>query len=315
MKFKEMDIEEISKKFVDNLVETNRGFDFYVNWNNIDDYKKFEVELNAMNVLIKNDNIESKFYELAKKIPTFVATFPLLFALSKTERQDVWSGRDILSIVNEYLDGDDNFQYSFDISKLQSGLNDEDIYKYYILFDRIGLKYLFENLLEKSVIDYVIGVLVGLDTNGRKNRGGTAFEDACEPIICEICEHNGIELITQKQFKYLRDLGFSISEDIANRKADFILVKGEKILNIEVDYFFRGGSKPEEIIDSYINRQKDLADTGIGFALLTDGMCWDNKDKNQLQKGFRKLDNLLNYHLAKVGMLEEIIVDYFREEI
>lgn len=311
MKYKEMDIDEISSIFVDNLVETNRGFDFYVNWDNATDYKILEIELNAMNVLIKSDDIEKKFYDLAKKIPTFIATFPLLFALSKTERQDVWSGKNDLSIVNEQLDGDDNYKYSFKIEDLKKGLTEDEIANYYLLFDRIGLKHLFENLLEKSIIDYAIGVLVGLDTNGRKNRGGTAFEDACEPIIDEICKHYGVDLISQKQFKVLRDYGFTISEDVANRKADFILVKGDKILNIEVDYFFRGGSKPEEIIDSYINRQNDLSKLGIGFALLTDGMCWDNKDKNQLQKGFRNLDNLMNYHLSKTGMLEEIISSYF----
>jgi len=311
MKFKEMEIEKISELFVDNLVETNRGFDFYVNWENAEDYKDFEIELNAMNVLIRTDDIKVKFYELAKKLPTFIATFPLLFALSKSERQDVWNGKNSLLVVNEQLDGNDNFKYDFNVSNLKKGLDDSKIEEYYVLFDRIGLKHLFENLLEKSVIDYVIGVLVGLDTNGRKNRGGTAFEDACEPIISEICAHYGIKLISQKQFKVLRDFGFEISEDIANRKADFILIKDKKVLNIEVDYFFSGGSKPEEIIDSYINRQNDLAKLNIGFALLTDGMCWDNKDKNQLQKGFRNLDNLINYHLSKIGMLEEIISDYF----
>ena len=113
----------------------------------------------------------------------------------------------------------------------------------------MGLKDLFENLLEKSVIDYVIGVLVGLDSNGRKNRGGTAFEYACEPIIAEVCKKYDISMTSQKQFKVLKDYGFEVSPDVANRKADFILVKDNKVLNIEVDYFFRGGSKPEEIIE------------------------------------------------------------------
>lgn len=312
MEYKNMDINELSDLFVNNLIETNRGFDFYVNWDNAIDYKKFEIELNAMNVLIKSDDIESKFYDLAKRLPTFIATFPLLFALSKNERQDIWNGKDSLNIVNEKLDGEDNFKYTFEIERLKKGLSDEQISEYYTLFDRIGLKYLFENLLEKSVVDYVVGVLVGLDSNGRKNRGGTAFEDACKPIIAEICKSYDIKLISQKQFKVLRRYGFEISEDVANRKADFILVKDRKIFNIEVDYFFRGGSKPEEIIDSYINRQNDLEKLNIGFALLTDGMCWDNKAKSQLRKGFRKLKNLLNYHLSKSGMLEEIISEYFK---
>lgn len=309
--YKDMSIEELSEKFVNNLVETNRGFNFYVDWNNAMDYKQFEIELNAMNVLIRCENIHDKFVELVKKVPTVVATFPLLFALSKDERKSVWKGKNELKVVNEDLDEDDFYSYNFDIQLIKNGISDENIEIYYIFFEKMGLKDLFQNLLEKSVIDYVIGVLVGLDSNGRKNRGGKAFEFACEPIIAEICKHHNVQLISQKQFKVLTKLGFKISEDVANRKADFILVKNNKVLNIEVDYFYRGGSKPEEIIDSYINRQNDLKKIGIGFALLTDGFCWDNKDKNQLQKGFRNLDYLLNYHLAKYGMLDDIVKSYF----
>jgi len=309
---KEIDIEELSEKFVNNLVETNRGFNFYVDWNNVLDYKQFEIELNAMNVLIGSDNIHDKFVTLIKKMPTVVATFPLLFALSKKERKNVWKGKNELKVVNEDLDEDDFYSYNFDISSIKKGMSEEDIENYYVFFDKIGLKNLFENTLKTSVIDYVIGVLVGLDTNGRKNRGGKAFELACEPIISEICASNKVQLITQKQFKVLKKMGINISKDIANRKADFILIKNQKVLNIEVDYFYGGGSKPEEIIDSYINRQNDLKKLGIGFVLLTDGLCWDNKDKNQLQKGFRNLDYLLNYHLAKYGKLNEIVKEYFK---
>lgn len=309
--YKEKSVEELSKIFVDHLVPTNRGYSFFVNWNNAEAYKDFEIELSAMNVLIRCDDMNRKFRELVKKLPSVIQTFPLLFALSKNERYDAWNGKTKLSIVNSELDSDDNFEFDFSSITFSKPLSDKQVDEYYELFCNIGLKSLFENLLEKSVIDYVIGVLVGLDSNGRKNRGGTAFEDACYPIISELCEKYGIKLISQKNFKSLRDEGFNISEDVANRKADFILVKDNKALNIEVDYFFRGGSKPEEIIDSYINRQHDLRKVNIAFALLTDGLCWDNKDKNQLQKGFRNLDYLLNYHLAKYGMLEEILIDYF----
>lgn len=311
--YKEKSVEELSKIFVDHLVPTNRGYSFFVNWDNAEAYKDFEIELNAMNVLIRCDDMNKKFRDLAKKIPSVIQTFPLLFALSKNERNDVWNGKTKLSIVNSELDSNDNIEFDFSKRTFSKPLSDKQIDEYYELFCNIGLKSLFENLLEKNVIDYVIGILVGLDSNGRKNRGGTAFEDACYPIISELCKKYGIKLISQKNFKILRDEGFKISDDVANRKADFILVKGSKALNIEVDYFFRGGSKPEEIIDSYINRQHDLSKVNIGFALLTDGLCWNNKDKNQLQKGFRKLDHLLNYHLAKYGMLEEIIIDYFME--
>lgn len=309
--YKNMSTDELAEIFVDNLVATNRGFNFYVNWGNVLDYRKFAIELNAMNVLIRCDDIHAKFVELARKLPTVIATFPLLFALSKGERKAVWKGETNLRVVNEDLDEDDFYSYNFNVSELNGNLSDETIEIYYIFFEKMGLKNLFENLLEKSVIDYVIGVLVGLDSNGRKNRGGTVFEDACEPIIASICKKYDISLLSQKKFRVLKNYGFTISPDIANRKSDFILIKGNKVLNIEVDYFFKKGSKPEEIIDSYINRQNDLKKLNIGFILLTDGLCWDNKDKNQLQKGFRHLDHLINYHLAKYGMLDEILKDYF----
>lgn len=307
----EMNYDELSEIFVNNLLETNRGFDFYVNWKNADAYKDFEIELNAMNVLIRAKNIKEKFYELARKLPTFIGTFPLLFALSKNERNEIWNGKNPLAVVGDEIGNDENLKYTFEIKKLKKGLAENEIEQYYYFFERIGLKHLCENLLEKSLIDYVVGVLVGLDSNGRKNRGGTAFEDACEPVIRKICQKYNVQVISQKQFKYLREYGFEVSEDVENRKADFILVKDNKALNIEVDYFFRGGSKPEEIIDSYINRQNDLNKINMGFVLLTDGLCWDNKSKNQLQKGFRNLNYLMNFYLAKNGMLEEVINNYF----
>lgn len=307
----EMNYDELSEIFVNNLLETNRGFDFYVNWGNAKVFKDFEIELNAMDVLIKAKDIKEKFFSLARKLPTFIATFPLLFALSKNERTEAWNGKNLLAVVGDEIGNDENLQFSFEMKKLNQGLSEKEIESYYYFFERIGLKNLCENFIEKSFVDYVIGVLVGLDSNGRKNRGGTAFEDACEPIIKKICDKYDVMLISQKQFKKLEEYDFKISEDIANRKADFILVKENRVLNIEVDYFFRGGSKPEEIIDSYINRQRDLDKLNMKFALITDGLCWDNKSKNQLQKGFRNMDYLMNFYLAKNGMLEEIVRTYF----
>ena len=295
----EMNYDKLSEIFVNNLLETNRGFDFYVNWENAKAYKEFEIELNAMNVLIKADNIKDKFYKLVEKVPTVIATFPLLFALSKNERTEVWNGKNLLAVVGDEIGNDENLKFSFEVDKLKQGLSKEEIENYYYFFERIGLKDLCENLAEKSLTDYVIGVLVGLDSNGRKNRGGTAFEDACEPVIKKICEKYNVTMLSQKQFKKLKDYGFSISEDIANRKADFILIKNNKALNIEVDYFFGGGSKPEEIIDSYINRQHDLDKLNMGFVLLTDGLCWDNKSKNQLQKGSNTISFSLVYFNIK----------------
>lgn len=303
----EMDKAELVREFVNNLLETNRGFSFYVDWKNAECYKPFIIELNAMNCLIKSQDFDNQFRDLLKKLPSVIATFPLLFALSKNERQSIWAGKTNLQVVNSKLEYEDDMSFSFSKRKANEKLTDKEVEQYLFFVEQIGIKHLLLNLAEKSLIDYVIGVLVGLDSNGRKNRGGTAFEDACFPIIMDVCRPLGIEVIAQKNFNILRNYGFAIDEDIANRKADFILVKGNKVINIEVNFFSGGGSKPEEIIDSYINRQADLARNNIVFFLITDGKCWDNENKNQLTKGFRHLNYLMNYNLAKNGMLAEMV--------
>lgn len=313
---KDYDLLSIKEKktiFTENLVSTNRGFNFYVDWRNAEAYEEFDIELNALNVLIRiddNDLFKEKFTLLLKKLPTVIQTFPLLFSLARKEREDIWKEKTVLNILEDVDLDKDALVYDFIIpSELSSNFID----KYYDFFKRIGLKNLFQNLLEKNVLDYVTGILVGLDSHGRKNRGGKAFELASEPIIRKICQKYGIELLIQKQFKYLQsEYKMNINDNIANRKADFILIKNEKVINIEANFYFASGSKPEEIIDSYVNRQYELKQNNIEFIYLTDGVgCWGNIDKNQLIKGFNSINYILNFYMLKKEYFENIIKKIF----
>lgn len=292
------------------MLETNRGFNFYVDWDNVVGLDSYTIELHALDSLIgRKEDFERVFTTLLHRVPSVVKTFPFLFALSKAERDSVITSKGFLQVVGTEIDSEDLQRYTFHVAE---SFTDEQIRNYLVFFEQMGLKHLFQNLLERSTIDYVIGVLVGLDSNGRKNRGGKAFELACEPIIREVCGQYGVEVITQKQFKTLLEKGFTIDEDVSNRKADFILTKGTKSMNIEVNFYSGTGSKPEEIIDSYINRQSDLRRNNVDFALITDGNCWRGTT-NQLQKGFRHLNYLLNYKMLKNGVLEEILRNIFAD--
>lgn len=312
MGFLNIQPEELVKIFTTNILSTNRGFNYYVDWSNIDGYQEFFVEIHAMDVLIRcNENsFAEKFYTLVRKLPSVTLLFPYLFGLAKNERDKLYKGKDKLIIIQDELDKADHLIYSF--PKTLNHFSEKDIDMYYDFFVQMGLKHLYQNIIEKSTLDYIAGVLVGMDSNGRKNRGGKAFELACQPLFEKICEKYHLTLLSQKQFKILTNYGFSISEDIANRKADFIILdtKQKIAINFEVNFYNGTGSKPEEIIDSYINRQKDLLADGINFALVTDGKCWESAT-NQLTKGFRHLDYLLNFYLLKHGMLEEIISKVF----
>ncbi|WP_051749450.1 DpnII family type II restriction endonuclease, partial [Ureaplasma diversum] len=296
------------KEFVESLLSTNRSYDFFVNWDNIKEVAKHSVELHAMNSLIRCDDFKNKFYELLDKIPQVITTFPLLFALSKNERLQLEKSNNELEINDFSTKTIEKFR--FDPTKAKDGLSETDKARYYHFFIKIGLKELFDNIIEQNIVDYVIGVLVGLDTNGRKNRSGIAFESMCEKVIRPICEEYEITLFSQKQFSHLSNYDIIVNKYISNRKADFILIKNNIILNIETNFYFASGSKPEEIVDSYINRNQELKENNIEFILITDGNCWDNEDKVQLNKAFDNI-KIMNYTMADNGYLKETIKEVF----
>lgn len=304
----EKDKNDLAQIFVENILITNRDYNFYVNWNNINSYKEFEIEFHAMDVLIRNDNIKDIFFRLLNIVPSVINTFPFLFALSKVERENLIKNKENLYVINNKYKNVDIFNFSK--QKSLNKLSEVEIDKYYNFFSDIGLKNLFENLLEKSVVDYVIGVLVGLDSNGRKNRSGSSFENICEDLIAPLCEKYEIKLLKQIQFKKLEEHEILVDDDIKERKPDFLLIKDKKVINIEANYYFRGGSKPEEIVESYINRNRELKNNKIDFILITDGQCWDNEDKSQLKKAFKNF-NIMNIYMVKNGYLEAKIKEIF----
>lgn len=308
MKFLDNSLSSLFSLFVENLMPTNRGFNYFVDWNNIKGYEDFLPEIHALDVLIGCDDslFRRRFYNLLYKFPSVVQLFPFLFGLSKKERKDLYGGKAELCLIRGTFEGADYVNYSFFSFKTIMSENEIDFY--YDFFEQMGLKKLYQDIIKKSTLDYIVGVLVGMDSNGRKNRGGSVFELACLPFIEKVAKKNKIDLLVQKKFSVLRDFGFSISDDIANRKADFILVDRlkKRAINIEVNFYNSTGSKPEEIIDSYIARQSKLKENGLCFALVTDGECW-KKAKNQLREGFRKINFLLNFYMLKHGMIEEIL--------
>lgn len=312
--FLENSPEDLGRIFEKNLLLTNRSFNYYVDWTNVTGYKDMSVEIYAIDSLISVPDVDffDKFKTLLIKLPSTIQLFPFLIGLAKEERKNLILGKEKLTVIQDEIDEDDNLEYSFHLNG--NSLTDEEINKYYHFFVQMGLKNLYQHIIEKSTLDYIVGVLVGLDSNGRKNRGGAAFELACLPVIESVCKEKKLGLLVQKKFKELRKYDFNISVDVENRKADFIVFdpQQKKAMNIEVNFYNDTGSKPEEIIDSYINRQQDLSQLGIKFSLVTDGNCWKDAS-NQLAKGFRHLRYLQNYYLLKHGMLAEIIQKEFCE--
>lgn len=289
--------DKIVEHFHDTIIDTNRDYKFFVDWekvkNNVDKHK---IEFNILNSLIGSRDFEKDLFHILSKYPEVVPCIPILIALREMK----------LKVIDDFYCSDtDIVEYDFKKRKLSS----EEINEFIEFFDKTGLKHFFTHLSFRSIEDYVTGVEVGMDTHARKNRSGNAMEMVLKPLIEEINQKLGIHhMLFQKPFKkLLKEYGISVSTSLKNRNADFIILKNkDNVVNIEVNFYSGTGSKPQEIVDSYINRQEELRENGFKFIWITDGFGWKGQ-KNQIRKGFEKVDYLLNLEFVRKGVLEEIL--------
>lgn len=298
--FPDFNEDDILNEFQENLVKTNRDHKFFVNWDKIKlNAEKYKYELNLLNALIGSESFDEDFSDLLKKYPEVLQSFPILIAM-----------RDLnLPIIEDFSQEEVNIvEYSFNV-KRSSNLTTTQIQNYLSFVNKTGLKTLF--YLITDFYDYVIGVEVGMDTNARKNRGGKAMELLIEPLIKDLSKKHGLKYFSQKKFEFIkRNYGINIPDGLKNRTCDFILIKGTTFLAIEVNYYSSSGSKPEEIVDSYINRSREISDARGFFIWITDGNVWQTS-VNQIDKGFRNLPYLLNIHFIRKGLLETAIIEIF----
>lgn len=124
--------------------------------------EKIKVELNILNSLIGSNNIEAEFIQLIEKYPETLKCIPLLLAVRTNEIYAV--------------DAEGEFIYSFKKSN-------QTIKQYCAFMRKTGLFELLEKHIINNLYDYATGVETGLDSNGRKNRGGHLMENIVEDYI------------------------------------------------------------------------------------------------------------------------------------
>ncbi len=294
------DVDTFVQSFQDNLLKTNRDHDFYVNWVKIEkNARKCKIELNILNSLIGAKNIKQEFMILLDTYPEVVRTFPILIAVRELEFEV------IDSLFNKEITTSD---YNFDVNRGDI-LNQNQKEDYFDFIVKTGIVKLFDII--KDFFDYILGVEVGMDTNARKNRGGKAMETLIEPLLMNICDKYEINCTVQNTFnKVEKEFGIDVPVELRERRGDFILTKNGMLTNVEVNFFSGPGSKPEEIVDSYINRYNELQAVNSQFIWITDGKVWKTST-NQLKKAVNNQKYLFNIEFIKKGLLEEAIKEIF----
>jgi len=278
---------------LNNLKDTIKTYDFFVAWDKIlCNISKIEILLNIMNTLIGKQNIKEELKKLIKLYPEIVTVIPILIACRETRIKVANIGGDI--------------EYSF---KKTKEITNEEINKIVFFTEQCGLLKIISDKNIKNLVDYCLGVEVGLDTNARKNRSGTVMERLTEVYIKDICNRNGFIYLSQVTVAKIKsEFNVNVPTDKSDRHFDFAINTKEKLFLIEVNYYSGGGSKLKSVagefrsLNEFFNGKKEIC-----FIWITDGLGW-NTAKQPLLETFNAIDYVFNIKMIENSFLEEIII-------
>jgi type II restriction enzyme len=283
------DFNEWLSKFKPSISDYTYYVDFEKIYKNVD---KVKVELNILNSLIGSKNIEKEFETIILKYPETLECIPLLLAVRSNEIF-------VKDEINEYL---------FKFDKMVYSISD------YIRFmTESGLFDLLQNHIINNLYDYVLGVEVGLDSNGRKNRGGHLMENLVESYIQKA---GYIKDETYFKEMYLKDieekwnlnLSAMSGNNVSTKRFDFVIKTDNQVYVIETNFYggTGGGSKLNETARSYkMLAQESKLVEGVTFIWITDGTSWKSARKN-LEETFNELETLYSLNDLENGVLDNL---------
>lgn len=269
--------------FKDNISD----YKYYINFEKV--YKNVEenkVEFNMLNSLLGSKNIEEDFINLVTKYPEVLKCIPILLA--------------VRNMKIPAMDEEGAFIYNF--KKINQNLE-----QYIVFMNKTGLFDLLANRGVTNIIDFVLGVETGLDSNGRKNRGGHLMEDLIEGYL----KSEGVDYYKEMYLKDIEekweiDLSALSNNGKSAKRFDFVVKTNSMVYGIETNFYTSGGSKLNETARSYkmiAEESKNIE--GFKFVWFTDGKGWTSARKN-LEETFDVLDSMYNINDVENGIMKEL---------
>ena len=250
------DFDEWLRKFRPSI----SSYDYYIDFKKVvKNVEEIKVELNILNSLIGSKSIEEDFEKIVTKYPDTLRCVPLLLAVR---------GYEIYA-----QDEDGAFLYDF----RQMNYKAE---QYKVFMRKTGLFDMLANHLVNNLVDYALGIETGLDSNGRKNRGGHQMEDLVEKYIVAAGFKKNVNYFKEIYLKEIEetwsiDLSALSNQGKAAKRFDFVIKTEKMIYGIETNFYGVGGSKLNETARSYkmLSQEADSID-GFTFVWFTDGIGW-----------------------------------------
>ena len=275
------------RSFRDSIADYGYYIDFKKVYQNVDAIK---VELNILNSLVGSRDIESDFEKIINDYPETLKCIPILLAVRESE---------ICAI-----DEDGEFNYRFSSANYS-------IEQYKIFMRKTGLFELISNRIVNNLVDYVTGIETGLDSNGRKNRGGHLMENLVESYL-----RKAGFVANQSYFKEMKlsdierkwniDLSAISNRGKTEKRFDFVVKTNSKIYGIETNFYKSSGSKLNETARSYKTLAIEAKGiSGFTFVWFTDGKGW-NDARNNLEETFDVLETIYNIKDLEDGIIGKV---------
>ena len=269
------DFESWLKTFRESIANYKYYIDFNIVYNNTNNIK---IELNILNSLIGSKNIETDFLNLVEKYPEVLNCIPILIAKRETE----------IFCCDEL----GSFTYNFKKPNLP-------ISQYVYFMRETGLFNLLQNHIINNLVDYVLGVETGLNSNGRKNRGGHLMEELVESYIKKAGFIKNINYFKEMYLKELEaktglDLSSLSNDGKTEKRFDFVIISQKCTYACECNFYASNGSKLNETARSYKTLALEAKNIpNFKFVWFTDGIGWFSARHN-LEETFMVLDDMYN---------------------
>ncbi len=272
------------------LKSSIKTWDYFINWCKVEhNCALLEVKLNKLNYLLGKDDLVSALNVLLVDSPDVVSALPTLLAVRECK----------LEVMDKQTKDIEEFNFAETMSA-------DKVMRYLV---KSGLIELFKRDGIKNLVDYVKGVEVGLDSNGRKNRGGTLMENLVEDSVAEFCARTGYSYIVQATAdKILSEYGIRVDIDKSSRRFDFAIFNptSKKLRLVEVNFYNGGGSKLKAVCGEFKSLNDDLIRQGIELVWITDGLGWRSAHL-PLEEAFNHNNGrIYNLTMLKNGALETL---------
>jgi type II restriction enzyme len=152
-----------------------------------------------------------------------------------------------------------------------------------------------------------LGVRIGLQTDARKGRGGTLYENAVEDSLRPIVDGlqaDGYPIRFETQYQ----TGYKPENREQKKRVDFAILRGDDLLvAFEANCYTTGGSKVSSTEREYDDLSSKMRSDRRAFVWITDGYGWKTAERSTLAEAYDDVHDLYNLY-----MVDRLIEDDLR---